>query len=406
MAVNRSTHSLGLLWFVALLSLPALTTARAEMGPPVRIGYAVSASGPAAAGTAITTAPNYRLWVRSVNREGGLRLPDGSRRLISVIEYDDRSDPQELARAIERLALVDEVDFILPPWGTSANFAVAPLLDRFGYPHLCVTCTSDRIDEHVVHWPRSFWFLGEGRDYADALAGLLADARDDGRIGDKVAMVSVADGFGVELAASAREAFAANGLGLVQDETYPPGTRDFGAMIAAAAASGADTFVAMSYPPDTFALTAEARRSGYSPKVFYTGVGAAFPAYPRANANDVEGVTSLGGVENGATMRDYFTRHAELIGSPPDSWASAPTWASLQILRQAIERRGLDREAVSREISRGRFETVLGDVQLENNQLRDLWRVGQWQDGRFVGVAPRSRPGAAELRVPGPEWGP
>ena len=39
-------------------------------------------------------------------------------------------------RTYEKLMGSDKVDLILPPWGSNANFAVAPLANRFGYPFL------------------------------------------------------------------------------------------------------------------------------------------------------------------------------------------------------------------------------------------------------------------------------
>ena len=98
----------------ALTCLPALARDRTS----VKIGYAVSKTGPNAGGANITTTPNYVLWVKEVNEAGGLELPDGARLPIEVIEYDDRSSAEEVVRAIERLANQDQVDFILPPWGT------------------------------------------------------------------------------------------------------------------------------------------------------------------------------------------------------------------------------------------------------------------------------------------------
>src|SRR4029453_9374634 len=44
--------------------------------PPksVRIGYAISLSGPNAQGAAITTLSGYKLWVHDVNKKGGLKV--------------------------------------------------------------------------------------------------------------------------------------------------------------------------------------------------------------------------------------------------------------------------------------------------------------------------------------------
>ena len=381
------------------------TASHAQDRSSVKIGYAVSKTGVNAAGAGVTTIPNYKLWVDDVNKAGGLKLPDGSQLPIEITEYDDRSAAEEAVRAIERLATQDKVDFILPPWGTGFNLAIAPLMDRLGYPQLAVTAVTDKAPEFAARWKKSFWLLGGGSDYAKSLAGVMATARDAGTINNKVAMISVADGFGIDLVNGARPALTEAGFELAYDKTYPLGTTDFGTLVNEAQASGADTFIAFSYPPGSFALTKQAQVVSFNPKVFYLGVGVAFPIYPKMNDGNVEGVMSLGGVDTGSEeIASYFERHTALNGQPPDSWASAVTYASLQMLQQAIERKGLDRDAVSQELSSGEFETILGTIRMEDNQLRTLWWTGQWQDGKFVAIAPADRDGAGEAVIPKPAW--
>ena len=381
------------------------TASHAQDRSSVKIGYAVSKTGVNAAGAGVTTIPNYKLWVDDVNKAGGLKLPDGSQLPIEITEYDDRSAAEEAVRAIERLATQDKVDFILPPWGTGFNLAIAPLMDRLGYPQLAVTAVTDKAPEFAARWKKSFWLLGGGSDYAKSLAGVMATARDAGTINNKVAMISVADGFGIDLVNGARPALTEAGFELAYDKTYPLGTTDFGTLVNEAQASGADTFIAFSYPPGSFALTKQAQVVSFNPKVFYLGVGIAFPIYPKMNDGNVEGVMSLGGVDTGSEeIASYFERHTALNGQPPDSWASAVTYASLQMLQQAIERKGLDRDAVSQELSSGEFETILGTIRMEDNQLRTLWWTGQWQDGKFVAIAPADREGAGEAVIPKPAW--
>ena len=94
-------------------------------------------------GAAITTLPNYQVWVKDVNDAGGLNV-GGKKMKIEVIEYDDRSNSEELIKAVERLATQDKVDFILAPWSTGMNLAVAPIFNKYGYPHLAVTANSNR----------------------------------------------------------------------------------------------------------------------------------------------------------------------------------------------------------------------------------------------------------------------
>ncbi|NSY39369.1 amino acid ABC transporter substrate-binding protein [Leisingera sp. ANG59] len=379
--------------------------AAAQDRTSIRIGYAVSKTGVNAAGANTTTIPNYELWAQDVEAAGGLTLPDGSKLPLEIIAYDDRSATEDLVRSVERLARQDEVDFILAPWGTGFNLAVAPLFARFGYPQLAGTSVVPNIDGLSDRWPNSFWLLGSSEAYAHSLVDVLKPAVDNGALNGKVAMISIADGFGIELSSGAREAFTDAGLDLVMDKTYPLGTQDFATLLQEAEGSGADIFVAYSYPGDTFAITAQAKLASYNPKVFHPGVGTNFPVYAPMNDGKVEGVMSLGGIDaNSPAIQDYLARHAEILGKAPDSWASPVIYASLQMLQQAIERKGLDREAVSAELASGTFDTILGSLSLEDNQLKDLWYIGQWQNGNFVGISPTDKAGVADAVIPKPDW--
>ncbi|WP_216074779.1 hypothetical protein, partial [Acinetobacter baumannii] len=64
-------------------------------------------------------------------------------------------------------------------------------------------------------------------------------------------------------------------------------------------------------------------------------------------------------------IRDYVARHVQVVGRPPDGWASPVTYASLEVLQQAIERtRGVDRAALIKEIATGSFETIVGTIKM------------------------------------------
>lgn len=389
----------------ALSGLPTFAQDRTA----IRLGYAVSKTGGNAGGAGISTIPNYVLWVDDVNKAGGLKLSKlGLTLPLEVTEYDDRSSAEETVRAIERLASQDNVDLILPSWGTGSNMAAGPTFDRFGFPQLAGTAVTDMAPQLAQRWKNSFWFLGGGHDYANALVELLVAQRDAGVINNKVAIASVADGFGIDLSKAATPAFQAAGFELVYDKSYPLGTSDFAPIINEVAGLGVDTFVGFSYPPDTFAMTQQAVVANFNPKVFYLGVGTAFPNYPKIAGPNHNGVMGVGGIDpDSQAIADYFERHTALVGQAPDSWASAVTYASLEVLGQAIERVGdLDKAAIAAEISSGEFDTILGKVKLVDNQLRALWTVGQWQDGKFVGLAHTERDASREPVVPKPAWVP
>jgi branched-chain amino acid transport system substrate-binding protein len=72
-----------------------------------------------------------------------------------------------------------------------------------------------------------------------------------------------------------------------------------------------------------------------NPKVFYTGVGTAFPLYRQKFGKNTEGVMGIGGWSGDSpAIKDYLARHkaSAANGAEPDRWASSVTYASLQML--------------------------------------------------------------------------
>lgn len=117
----------------------------------IKIGYAISKTGPNAPGASITTLPNYQLWLKSLSDAGGIKLGD-KMVPVEVVEYDDQSSNEELVRAVERLINQDKVDILLSPWGTGMNLAVGPTFNKYGYPHMAATAATDKAYEMGERW--------------------------------------------------------------------------------------------------------------------------------------------------------------------------------------------------------------------------------------------------------------
>jgi branched-chain amino acid transport system substrate-binding protein len=385
------------------VALAALFAPGAQAQDTIKIGWAISKSGPFAAGAAVTTLPNYQVWVKDVNDKGGLTV-GGKKMKIEVIEYDDRSNSEEMVKAVERLATQDKVDFILPPWSTGMNLAAAPVFNKYGYPHLAVTANSNRAPEMVKRWPNLTFWLGLPSELVDGLVDTLSTLRKDGKIGDTVAMAAVGDQFGIEQSTAAREGLTKAGFKLVYDKSYPFGSQDLQPIVKDAQAGNPDTFVAFSYPPDTIGLTDQAKIAGFSPKVFFVGVGTAFPIFKGKFGASAEGVMGVGGSNADLPgIKWYIQHHKEVMGREPDRWASPITYASLQVLQHAIEKVGLDKAKVINEINTGSFDTIIGKVQLKDNLYKGVWAVGQWQGSDFYGISPKQE-GARTPIVPKPAW--
>ena len=385
---------------IAGLAMAAAVGGGGALAAEIKIGASAPKSGPLAGAGAITHWPNIRLWVHQVNARGGLKLKSGKAK-IKLIEYDDRTNPGEAIKAIQRLATQDKVDFIVAPFGTGFNLATAPIFARYGYPQLAVSAITDKIEVLTKRYPNIFFMLGSTTAFAGAVADILSEMRKKGVIGNRISMVNVADAFGIELANSARPIFKKAGFEIVYDNSYPLGTQDLSPVVKAAKAAKPDAFIAWSYPPDTFALTEQAKIAGLDVKVFYTATATCYPAYLAKFGKSVEGNLGAGGINpDTPEMKAYFAAHKKFIGKSPDYWASAVTYASLQILEQAIEGVGTtDRKAVIAYIKKNTFKTVIGDVTYKNQNSEKFWTVGQWQNGVFYGVRSTGRPGAKPVKV-------
>lgn len=385
---------------VAALLAGNLAAAPAQAMDTIKIGAAAAKTGPLAGGTAVTYWPSLHLWVEQVNARGGLQLKSGKAK-IELIEYDDQTNPGETIKAIQRLATQDEADFIVAPYGTGFNLATAPIFAKYGYPQIAVTAITDQIGELTQRYPGLFFTLGSTTAFTQSVADILAKLHADGKIGNKVAMVNVADAFGIELATAARPIFEKAGLEIVYDKSYPLGTQDLSPIVKGAKASNPDAFVAWSYPPDTFGLTQQAMIQDLDVKVFYTAVATAFPAYGGKFGAAVNNNLGAGGINpDTPEMQAYTAAHQKVTGKAPDGWASATMYASLQILEQAIEAVGsADRKAVTAHLKSHSFKTVMGDVTFKNQNNERFWTVGQWQDGKYYGVASTGRPGEKPVRL-------
>ncbi len=381
----------------ASLAAPRLALAQ----DVVKIGAVAPKTGPLAGGATVTQWPNVALWANQVNAKGGLMV-DGGQRMVEVIEYDDQTNPGETIKAVQRLATQDNADFIIAPYGTGLNIAAAPLFDRYKYPHLAVSAITDQIEDLSGQFGGMFFLLGSTTAFVQSVVDVLAGMRDAGTLtGNAVAMVNVADAFGIELATAARPLFEAAGFEIVYDTSYPLGTQDLSPVVKAAKASNPNAFIAWSYPPDTFGLTEQAIIEDLQVEAYYTAVATCFPAFGGRFGAAAEGILGAGGVNpDSDKFKAYAAAHMDVTGSAPDGWASATTYASLQVLEQSIAAVGLDREGVTEHVKSSTFDTVLGDMSFDANNFNPrFWTVGQWQDGVYQGVAETGREGAKPVRV-------
>jgi branched-chain amino acid transport system substrate-binding protein len=368
------------------VAAPFVRAARAD-SEVVKVGVVGPKTGPLAAGAAVTHFPPFKLWAHEVNARGGLKLKSGQAK-IELIEYDDRTQPPETIKAVERLATVDKADWIGGVFATGFNLATAPTFAKYGYPQLALSCVTDQAPALIKKYPSLFVFQQSTTTFAKGAISVLNKLKGGGQIGNKVAVVNVGDDFGIELANAGRPLFKEAGLEIVYDKSYPLGTQDYAPVIKAAKAANPDAFVAWSYPPDTFGLADAAKIENLNVKAYYSAVGTAFQRFYQKNGAAVENVIGAGGVIDSPEISDFYKRHKEVTGVDADFWGSPFYYAMLQALTKAIESVGsMDRVAIADYLRMNKFETIVGEVSMPGQIIDKNNTVGQWQGGLFRAVA-------------------
>ena len=381
----------------ATLALPTLARAQAA---PVRIGYTMSRTGPWTTGAQVSQEPSYLLWAEQQNAAGGLNVK-GTKRPIELISSDDRSDMETVVRTYEKLMGSDKVDLVLPPWGSGANFAVAPLANRFGYPFLAPTALSRRLIEMKL--PFFFLMLQQPKPMCEALVDMFKAN------GVKTVAVLYTDElFGLENYSAFKVALQGSGISMVEDKSFPTGSKDLSPVLRAMKDKNPDAFVGFTYPPDTILASRQSKEIGFNPKFFYTSVGTAFPLYRNVMQAGTEGVLGMGSwnSKSSAGAKAFFDAHVKKFGAAkePDRWASGASWASLEILTAAVAKVGLDRKAIRDFVAGGEHDTILGKIKFAGSEnVGTPGTVGQWQKGEFEVVWPKARATAPLVPVK-PNW--
>ena len=368
---------------------------------PVRVGYAIARTGPWTGGAQVSQEPNYLLWAEQQNAAGGLNVK-GVKRPIELVSSDDRSDVETCVRSYEKLMGSDKVDLVLPPWGSNANFAVAPLANRFGYPFLAPTALSRRLIEMKL--PYFFLLLQQPAPMTGALVDMLKAN------GVKtLAVIYVDDLFGLENYAALKVAVQGSGITLVEEKSYPGGVKDLSPVLRSIKDKNPDAFVGFTYPPDTILTSRQSKEIGFNPKFFYASVGTAFQLYRNVmTPAGAEGVLGMGSwnSKTSAGAKAYFEAHVKKFGAAkePDRWASGHCWAGLEILTAAVAKVGLERKAIRDYVAGTTHKTIVGDIKFSGSEnIATPGTVSQWQNGEFEVVWPL-KVATAKLNPAKPAW--
>lgn len=381
----------------------------------IKIGAAMSLTGPYGEGAALHLTPYYTWIVNQTNDLGGLYIPEYDKRIpIELTIVDDEGNVENLLTLTEGF-ITAGYDFLFPPWGTAMNFAAFPVYQQYGYPVVALTVGANEASARIKsgEWNYIFLTLGQPAHCGNTIRDYFLFVDENMTSLDSIGIVYIADQHGVEYSGAVFTALQLAGFNITVVQSYPVGVLDFTTIINQLKAANCDVMFASSYPVDGLTLLGQCIAADYSPEVMFFGPGIEVPFLVNMFFPDPETVRGINFYDGYPATAYKTTELAQWAESHNTvfHWypfpASATFYSALQAFFQAIERVGLNRALVRDELETGTFDTVLGDFQFvpgEHPNIPGTGELTQWQGGNMMEVVWPLDVNTASIIAPKPAW--
>jgi branched-chain amino acid transport system substrate-binding protein len=382
---------------VAAVLAAGATAAQAE--EPIKIGYAISKTGPfaPAAHTQINT---YELWADQVAAAGGMDV-GGTKRPVKFIVYDDQSDFAKAPQIYEKLITDDKVDLLLAPWGTPFHFAIVGILEKYQFPLVGNSAASVTIRDIK---PGNIWFPTSC--IPDRMAAELVKFLQTEKA-KTVAVTALQLPFSLEVKKYLMPELEKAGLKVVVNDEYAPDVKDLTATLTKIKQAAPDAVISLSYPPDSVLYLKQARELGINAPFQLALVGPADYFFTKMFGANLDGIVTMGhwspNQPKWPKAKPFYDAYMKKFNEPPDYLDSALAWMSIEILEQAVKTAGLDKAKIREAISTQTFDTINGPVKFKGveNVITPTMFL-QFQKGQAQIVWPASE--ATASFEPKPAW--
>ncbi len=325
-------------------------------------------------------------WGTLVNEKGGIFVKEYNKKLpVRFIIYDDKSDQATSQKFYEKLVTDDKVHILIGPFGSFLSFAASTVAEKEKIPMVMVCASDKKLFERGYKWSVS------QLDYADYEAYLYLEMLKKEGKAKKIAMFSEdtlhSSGVLKASVAKAKEL----GFDVVLNETLPPDTKDFSALVTKIKGLNPDVVFCEGFPSFEIPVLKQARELGLRPKEFYFGhwtkpfIDALGPG-----ANYSTGVAYwVPGLKYPA--REDYLEVVKRTGITWDGYMeSAIRFFSYQALQNAIETAGsLDREKLIDALRKQKFLSISGPVSHKADGSGTIIPYPiQVQEGKFVPIYP------------------
>jgi branched-chain amino acid transport system substrate-binding protein len=350
-------------------------------GPPIKIGYSLSLTGPLAS-NGKTARLAHQIWEENVNQRGGLLG-----RTVQMICVDDQTNPKLVAGIYQHLLDEEKVDLVVGGYGDNSVAPAMPLIierNRYLVALMALAVNAS------FGYKNYFVMIPTGPRPSEALTeGFFSVAASQSPKPESLAILAADAPFSIAPVAGAKAHASRFGFRVVSEVRYPLATADFAPLISDLKAINPDILFLCSYLNDSVGLIRAINAVGLEPKM----VGGAMIG-PQNGSVKAELGPLMNGVVNyeywqpvpkmmypgvAAFMAVYQSRAAAAGADPIGSYVAPQAYAQMQIVEQAILGTGSLDDTGLAQFTRDRaFSTVVGDVKFGPG--------GGWSEARVLEV--------------------
>jgi branched-chain amino acid transport system substrate-binding protein len=315
---------------VVVAALAAALGGRASAASVVKIGAALSMTGPAAVYGA-TQKAGIQAAVEEINKSGTLKGVT-----LEVVFEDDASTKEQGIAVFQRFINKDKVSAIIGPTLSNTATAADPLAQGAGVPVVAVSNTAPKgitdIGDYI--WRVS---LTEAQVIPGALKGLKA------KLGFKTAALLYGndDAFTQAGYNVMKAALEAQGTPIVGTQTFAKPDRDYNAQLTALRALNPDFLMVSALAENAAGIVAQARQLGWNVPIM-GGNGFNSPAFIKNAGAAAEGVF-VGTAWNKASndpVNQAFLAAMKARGIDPDQFA-AQSYVGVMVIAEAVKLSGM-----------------------------------------------------------------
>lgn len=341
---NISLLALSFIFLIGVLS-GCKNTQTSENGT-IKIGLVAPLSGSMAQdGKAILNAA--KLAVDEANKNGGI-----NNNRVELVFEDDKGEPKEAAAIANKYSADSDITAVMGSFSAPCTLAGIPIYTKAKIPMIgpcgSAPALSGSSDYYRKVTPSD---LTTGKELAN---WLLKDMELK-----KVAVVYLNNDYGKGVAQSVENFYKENGGQVVAVESYMPKTQDFSAIITKVKSLNPDIIVMGSVYGEVGAFVKQAHSVGYEPKI-----AGPTPLLSKSlvdlAGNDAEGIYTIGSFSTSledSKVNDFVEKYKKEYDEDASSFA-AYSYDATNILLEAIEKVGNDREKVNNELKN--MDTYIG----------------------------------------------